>query len=260
MSHIEKYRKRIGRNGKDVGEVYKNNTVAFIESTFHASPTFRKMKVDSFQFPEVKDIDARVVEIERMGSLREAVLRPSHYLDIGAYVHFDNEDYIVFDRHGGTGATNLKLTLARCNRYLKWIDKDGSLNNILCVASATDLGSKSRQSKNEIEWNKYDVRLPVGQLFVFVEINDKTKSIGLNHRFIFGRNAYEVTGIDDITAINQDGFGIIQLTVKIVPRNDKDDFENSIAHNDYLETVNNDVDNDSEVLASEDVKDGVRLW
>lgn len=259
MNHIEKYRKRVGRTGKDVGEVYKNNTVAFIESTFHASPTFRKMKVDSVQFPEIKEVDARVVEIERMGSLREAVLRPSHYLDIGAYVHFDNEDYIVFDRHGGTGATNLKLTLARCNRYLNWKSKDGNLNKVLCVASATDLGSKSRQSKNEIEWNKFNVGLPIGQLFVFVEINEKTKSIGLNHRFIFGRNAYEVTGIDDITAINQDGFGIIQLTVKIVPRNDKDDFENSIAHNDYLETVGNNEDNNLEV-ASEDVKDGVRLW
>ncbi|AYP68252.1 hypothetical protein PQE75_gp227 [Bacillus phage vB_BcoS-136] len=261
--HIERYRRRVSRNGNDVGEAYKNNTIAFIEATFHSSPTFRRMKVNSYQFPEIKEIDARVVEVERMGSLREAVLRPSQYLDVGAYVHFDDEDYIVFDRHGGTGATNNKLTLARCNRHLKWYDQEGNLQDMLCVASATDLGSKSKQSKNELEWNKYDVRLPVGQLFVFVEINEATKKIDLNDRFIFGRNAYEVTGIDDITAINQDGYGIIQLTIKITTKTAKDDFENGIAFNEYKTDVPNEEtevgimsDNTNET----DNKGSGRLW
>lgn len=236
-NHIDKYRRRLGRSGNDVGEVYNNNTIAFIESTFHSSPTFRRMTVNSFQFPEIKEIDARIVEVERMGSLREAILRPSHYLDVGAYVNFDGEDYLVYDRHGGTGATNMKLTLARCNRTLKWVNSNGELREVFCVASATDLGSKAKQSKNEIEWNKYDVRLPIGQLFIFVEINDNTKNINLNNRFIFGRNVYEVTGIDDITGINSDGYGIIQLTIKITPKNGKDDFINGIAFNEYKEKV-----------------------
>src|SRR5690606_11043450 len=230
---LNKYRSRLSRNGDDVGEVYKNNTIAFIEATFHASPTFRVMKVDSTQYPDIKEIDARIVEVERMGSLREAILRPSEFLDVGAYVNFDEEDYIVFDRHGGTGATNIKLLLARCNRRLKWYDADGKLNDLLCVASATDLGSKSKQSKNEIEWNKYDVRLPLGQLFVFIEINDVCNNIKLNDRFIIGRNSYEVTSIDDITGVNAEGFGIIQLTVKITPSKKQDHFENGIAHNEY---------------------------
>jgi hypothetical protein len=268
---LDKYKRRVGRNGDDVGEVYKNNTIAFIEATFHASPTFRVMEVQSTQFPEIKEIDARIVEVERMGSLREAILRPSQFLDVGAYATFDGEDYIVFDRYGGTGATNVKLLLARCNRQLKWYDKDGKLNDILCVASATDLGSKSKQSKNEIEWNKYDVRLPLGQLFVFVEINETTKDIKLNNRFIFGRNAYEVTGIDDITGVNADGYGILQLTVKIAPSKDKDDFENGIAYNSYrvetpleteVETIQsmNKVATTTETNKEEEGKNGGRLW
>src|SRR5690606_14472305 len=99
--------------------------------------------------------------------------------------------------------------------------------------SATDLGSKARQSKNDIEWNKYDVRLPAGQLFVSVEKNSITETIELNHRFIFGRNVYEVVGIDDITTTNDEGYGIIQFTVKITTKSSKDDFEKQIAHNDY---------------------------
>jgi hypothetical protein len=269
--YLDKYKRRVGRNGNDVGEVYKNNTIAFIEATFHASPTFRVMEVNSTQLPEIKEIDARIVEVERMGSLREAILRPSQFLDVGAYVHFDEEDYIVFDRYGGTGATNVKLLLARCNRQLKWYDENGNFNDLLCVASATDLGSKSKQSKNEIEWNKYDVRLPLGQLFVFVEINELTKDIKLNQRFIFGRNAYEVTGIDDITAINADGYGILQLTVKIAPAKEKDDFENGIAHNSYrvetpldteVETIQpmNKMMTTTTETKKDEGKNGGRLW
>lgn len=258
---LGKYKRRMSRNGDNVGEVYKNNTIAFIEATFHTSPTFRVMEVESIQFPNIKEIDARIVEVERMGSLREAILRPSQFLETGAYVYFDNEDYIVFDRHGGTGATNVKLTLARCNRQLKWYDKDGVLNNMHCVASATDLGSKSKQSKNEIEWNKYDVRLPLGQLFVFVEISEKTQSIDLNDRFIFGRNAYEVTGIDDITGMNAEGYGILQLTIKINPAKIKDDFTNGIAYNEYRTEGSIEVGNiTTNIVSEENNGTGGRLW
>src|SRR5690606_7997003 len=80
---------------------------------------------------------------------------------------------------------------------------------------------------------KYDVRLPIGQLFVSVEKNDTTEEIGLNHRFIFGRNVYEITGMDDITTVNDEGYGIIQYTAKITTKREEDDFVNNIAHNAY---------------------------
>lgn len=231
-NHLDKYRRRVGRNGNDVGEVYKNNTIAFIEATFHASPTYRVMEVISSHDPDITEMDARVVEIERLGSLREVILRPTQSLEIGTVVKFDDEVWLMFDKHGGTGATSIKMTAIRSNNEIKWHDKDGNVQEFYCVASATDLGSKSKQSKNEIEWNKYDVRLPIGQLFISCELNDATKQIKLNDRFIFGRNVYEVTGVDDMTLVN-DGYGVLQLTVKITTRREQDDFINGIAFNDY---------------------------
>jgi hypothetical protein len=232
--HLDKYKRRLGRNGNDVGEVYKNNTIAFIEATFHASPTFRVMGVNSNKFPEVTEMDARVVEVERLGSLREVILRPNEDLNIGSYVTFDNETWIVYDKYGSIGTGNsVKLVVAKCNRIIRWRDADGKILEFDCVSSATDLGSKAKQSKNEIEWNKYDVRLPLGQLFVFVEANKDTTAIKLNDRFIFGRNVYEVTGIDDITNVEKDGHGVVQLTVKITTVRAEDDFENGIAYNGY---------------------------
>jgi len=251
--YLDRYKRRMNRNGKHVGDSLTNNTIAFIEATFHASPTFRVMEVESYNNPEIKEMDARVVEIERLGSLREIILRPNDNLEIGTYVKFDGDTWLLFDKHGGTGSTSIKMTAIRCNRKIKWMGRDGdpTPKEYDCVASATDIGSKSKQSKNEIEWNKYDVRLPIGQLFVTVEANPDTKSIELNDRFVFGRNVYEVTGIDDITGIDENDYGIIQLTVKITTQRDGD-FEDGMAVNNYKEDV--------EVDETENGENGGRLW
>jgi hypothetical protein len=253
-NHLDRYRNRLSRNGNDVGEVYKNNTIAFIEATFHASPTFRIMEVESSLNPEITEMDARVVEVERLGTLREVILRPNQSLEIGTYVKFDGDTWLLFDKYGGTGATSIKLLAIRCNDTIKWKDKDGNVKEVVCNASATDLGSKSKQSKNEIEWNKYDVRLPLGQLIISVELNEDTESIKLNDRFIFGRNVYEVTGVDDITLVDK-GYGVIQFTVKITTQRAEDDFANEIAYNSYKveeTTTTTDDTNDS--------GDGGTLW
>lgn len=233
--YIDKYKRRLNRNGKDLGEAYANNTIAFIESTFHASPTFRVMGVQSIEKPHITEMDARVVEVERMGTLREVLFRPtSEGLNEGTYVTFDEHTWIIFDKFGQN-----KVIVAQCNRQLKWRDKDGNLISIDCIASSQDLGSKAKQSKNEIEWNKYDVRLPLGQLFVFVELRPETEKINLGYRFIFGSKVYEVTGIDDTTTVREvDGntYGILQLTVKVTTIKEEDDFSNRIAYNIYDDT------------------------
>lgn len=232
MGEFDAYRNRLNRNGKNVGDAYNNNTIALIESTFHASPTFRLMGVKSTEKPDVTEMDARVVEVERMGTLREVLFRPtSEGLNVGAYVTFDNETWLIFDKFGQN-----KALVEQCNRTLNWIDKDGIAHEIDCISSAMDLGSKAKQSRNEIEWNKFDVRLPLGQLFVFVELRDETKSIKLNQRFIFGSRVYEVTGMDDTTSVSKNGFGILQLTVKVTTIRDGDNFTTRFAENSYDDT------------------------
>lgn len=234
MNYLDKYIKRLKRAGNNVGEAYNNNTISFIESTFHASPTYRIMEIESNNpmYSHITQMDGRVVEVERLGTLREIILRPTKNLEVGMYAKIDDEWFLLIDKYGSTA---IKMLAIKINQQLRWYDKDGVLQSFKCVASATDLGSKARQSKNDIEWNKYDVRLPVGQLFVSVEKNSITETIGLNHRFIFGRNVYEVVGIDDITTTNDEGYGIIQFTVRITTKSSQDDFENKVAYNKYLD-------------------------
>jgi len=180
-------------------------------------------------------MDSRVVEVERMGALREVIFKPNESLGVGTYVKFDGDTWLLFDKYGGTGSTSIKMLAQRCNRSLKWKDESGNILEFECVAGATDLGSKAKQSKNDIYWNKYDVRLPIGQLFVFVELNDTTRHIRLNQRFIFGSNVYEVSGVDDTTGVSRNGFGLMQFTIKLATKRDEDDFVNGIAYNNYKE-------------------------
>lgn len=243
--HLNRYFRRMKSSGKDVGDAYKNNTIAMINATFHASPTYRVMKIISSRGKDtnIPEIEGRVIGIDRLGSLREIILRPLESLEIGTYAVFDDDTWLIIDKHGGSGSTGIKMLSIRTNEVLRWIDRENKINEFKCVASATDLGSKSKQSKNEIEWNKYDVRLPQGQLFVSVELNDKTEEIGLNDRFIFGRNVYEVTGIDDMT-LTENGHGVIQFTVKITTKRSEDDFDKNIAFNDYTTSGEGEEDDD----------------
>lgn len=255
--HIEKYRARLTPFGENIGQAFQSNTDNFMETAFADSPTYRRMGVRGRQYPDITEIDGRVIEVERMGSLREILFRPSSEgLDVGTYVKFDDDIWIIFDRYGKS-----KALASKTNRKLKWKDKNNVYQEMECVASASDLGSKAKQSKNEIEWNKFDVRLPLGQLFVFVELTEETNQIGLNDRFLFGRKAYEVTGIDDTSTVNRDGFGLLQLTIKVTTIREEDDFENGIAQNFYKdEVVPVPVEAPTEQPIEEDTSEGGMIW
>jgi hypothetical protein len=172
-------------------------------------------------------MDARVVEVERLGTLREVLFRPGQGLNVGTYIKFDDETWIIFDMWGNK-ETGLKVMVEKCNRTIKW--KHGvNIREYDCIASATPLGSKANQSKMDVEWNKYDVTLPLGQMYCFVEKNSITNEIKMNQRFIFGSGVYEVVGIDDTTSVDKNGFGILQMTLKVSTKRSEDDFVNRIA-------------------------------
>ena len=241
VNYIDRYKKRVSRSGNNTGEAYANNTIAFIDSSFDASPTFHVLKVNSTEFPDVKEIDARVIDVERMGSLREILFRPKQYLNVGSYVEFDGKTWIISDMWGDKNFLARAL-VQRCNDKLRiplsenWKDAndlldDSKIYETYCISSQSPLGSKATQGRHDIGFNQYDVMLPQGQLFIYVEKNEMTETVKLNDRFIFGSNVYEVYGIDDVSLVNENGYGILQLTVKLTTKQEKDDFKNLIAFN-----------------------------
>lgn len=234
MAYLERYQSRLGADGESVGESLRNNTVNFIQKRFKDAPTYRLAKIyknnDLINFTE---IDIRALEINRMGSLRTILLRPNEDLDIGNTLFFDNNYWLSYDKYGSV-EDNVKLTVSKVNSNLKWIDADDNVCIVPCVSSSSYLGSKSRVNSNDVNYNMYDVRLPTGQIMVFAEINEDTKKIDLNHRFIFGRRVYEITGIDDVSMVDSNYYGVLQFTLEMtIAQTSKDNFETGIAFNEY---------------------------
>lgn len=231
MSNVfEKYTKRVASQGESLRKRYELDTENFINQNFADSPTFRMIDVYK-QTEHIGEFPVRVNMIERMGNIRNLLLPPRYDLDVGNMTMFEGRTWLIFDKYGFK-EDHVKVTAMRTNYNLVWKGRNGTLKNCRCYASSSDIGSKSKQSRANIEFNKYDVKLPFGQLYIFLETRDDTETISLNQRFIVNKIVYEVVGIDNTTHV-EDGYGIIQLTIQRVPVHHKDDFETGIAYNDY---------------------------
>lgn len=239
VSVFEEYSERVSSYATNIRERYELDTKSFILDNFDDSPTYREIEVYE-QEESIGTYGVRVNMIERMGNIRSILLKPDKDLNVGNMTSFEGRDWLIFDKFGHV-SSGVKVTAMRTNYLLKWIDRDGVLNIKRCYASSSDIGSKSKQSRANIEYNKYDVKLAYGQLYIFIEVTENTRRINLNHRFIINDIVYEVIGVDNTTHV-EDGYGIIQYTVKRITRNPKDDFEFGIAHNNYLDKDIHDYD------------------
>ena len=251
VSAFEEYSERVNSHATNIRGRYELDTKSFILDNFDDSPTYREIDVHEYE-ESIGTFGVRVNMIERMGNIRSIILKPDEDLNVGNMAMFEDRTWLIFDKFGHRD-TGVKLTAMRTNYNLKWIDRDGILNTKRCYASSSDIGSKSKQSRASIEYNKYDVRLPFGQLYIFIETTDATEKIDLNQRFIINNIVYEVIGVDNTThvedrrIVDEDTgekefykYGIIHYTVKRVTTHPKDDFELGIAYNDYLEKDIND--------------------
>lgn len=241
-NYLDRFKNRVSRNGDNVGDTYANNTISFIEATFSDTPTFRKPEVISYEFPDIKEIDVRAVEVEVMGTLRQLLFRPFQGLNLGTYLKFDGFTWLLIDQWGDRTKYKYTAYVERCNNFLKWKDKDGNIQEIDCIASQSPLGSKAFRGKEDIQFNKYDVSLQIGQLYCYAEKNPLTETIFVNQRFILGNTVYEVYGFDDVSVVNQQGYGIIQMILKISTKQSNDDFVKGIAYNSYEQPVNATID------------------
>lgn len=227
-SYIEKYRKRVNQEGDNLGSSYTSRTHGYINRKFKESPQYRRITVDSAEFPDIEEMDVHITSIERMGGIKNVIFRPNETLGLGSYLTFDEGIWIIYDLFKNTVAT--KAIAQECNTFLKWKDTQGILHSYPCYSGASDLGSKAKQSRSEIGWNKYDVRLPEGQLFCYVELNDDTKMIDIEQRLLFGDRAYKVVGYDATTLTNMEGHGVVYFTLALTTIQDDDDFVNGIAN------------------------------
>lgn len=257
MSYLDRYNWRIETDGKTLGDALRNNTHYLKNKNFNHSMTHRNAnyyinKDTDLQISGTKDI--RVIEIDRQGSIRNVLFRIGEELRVGNILEFDDELWLAYDKYGSL-EDDIKLRVARINDKLIWQDRNGEIFSIPSISTIATLGSNANSNDGGYFDNAYNVNTPEGQILVFVELNEETKKINLNQRFIIGSKVYKVVYVDDISMVDKDYYGVLKLILRVdLKYNNKDDFENSIAYNDYFEKE------ESSMEAGDDNKGGEDDW
>ena len=232
-----RFKRIVNLRGDNTGDAMTNNSVRVINQRFTDSPSYRKAKVVSRQHPDIKEIDVRVVSVDRLGTLRDVIFRPNEGLENGTYLLFDESIWLIYDTYLNT--ISPKATVQQCNEILKFVASNGEVKEYYTFVGASDLGSKAKQSRAEISYNKYDMREPTSQSFVYVESNEYTNELDVNSRLVIGNRAYLVVGKDDLTLTqplvqndtntNSFKYGIIILSLKLDTTKAQDDLDEGVA-------------------------------
>jgi hypothetical protein len=196
---LEMYKRRLG--AKDSSEALVNASRKHVQLMFKNSPLYKVVQVDGV------DKGVRVNYLK--DNQKELLLQPDDSASKGEIVTIESESWLVTEFTPNLAYPKAKL--AYCNQLMKWSDS-GSTYECPCVADG---------SNYQLDESGNYMPLPEGDLVVKAPYNLDTARVSETQRFVFGRNTYEVVGIDDISNI-QNGKGIVEFTLEIVSKSEED--------------------------------------
>lgn len=213
------YRKRVGDLGSSISGSINNHTIDYINSVF-------KDNVISYRDAILENgsiIGIRVIDGKNAGE-NKVLLRPNTDLNTGSVLMFDNDKWLVFEKYGSS--TYPKLNIKKCNGNIAY-----KFNNDIYTLSVfiTNLNA----IRFDTRYDNMNIGLAEGEVYIYAGLNDFSKTVVLNQRFLMQGQAYEVSGIDNLSYA-QNGVGVVKITSKITTLNTKDDFIFGLADNSHL--------------------------
>lgn len=224
MGFSDNYRRRVATYGNNESEAIQNSTFETVNNSFTNAPNYRVVQVDG------QDFDVRILDGKTDGD-KKLLLRPQSKIPVGSYVEYDNKFWLVFDLNGELFSP--KATIESCNEIMKWKDASGVIHEYNTLATAT------RNTKFDIVSDKMQVEMLQAGIYAYIPYNEFTKTIRASMRFIFGNSVYEITGVDDLTMVDVNRVGLMQLSCRVTTSTEGDDFTTRIANNDVLHVNEN---------------------
>lgn len=223
MSWIDDYIKSFSGQGKSIGESLAIKTKKFHDLKLKDSHMYQQIFLDEIP------INARVVEYKGGGNFssrifdnKQLLFHSDQEFSIGQIATINNEKYIIFDKN----QTDVfpKAAIIKCNTVLKWLD---SVGNIVSIPAHFTTSSSTLNADVE-----YDTKmvLPSSMRTAIIKDDQYAKLIKRGRRFIVGRDAWEVVGIDDVTKK-----GLCYLTLEFSQTSSNDNLELGIA--DYFNNL-----------------------
>lgn len=207
------YQKMIGTNNSSVTQAYINDTIIHVNDMFEKSPSFRKMQFDGV-------LTGCIINHKKSNAL-DILLRPQSEYNVGVYVEYKDDTFILTEFVANE--IYPKATLQLCNASIKWKHEDGSIKEYRCIVSGNSYKVADVDTRD-----KRLVATSEGEIAIYVQYNENTKTIRPNQRFIFGNSAFEVTSIDEVTNVYKNK-GILKLDVKYTNATNSDDKINQVA-------------------------------
>lgn len=214
MTYFEHYKKRVIADGNNLAESYTNSSKELVNYSFADSPTFAVIDIGGDMY------DVRITSGKTSNDKR-LLLRPDVKVDIGTYATIDNEKWLVMDY--SKNVTTPVASVSKAEEVLSWMDTDGT--TVLkenCVLQSA-LYEDQRDGKY--------FYTPKGNVNVYVALNDTTKKIYVEQRFIFGNSVFKVSDIDDYQHV-ENNVGYLFLHLEKTEKHAKDNFVDKIAYND----------------------------
>jgi hypothetical protein len=215
LSYFDDYKDRLVSKGTTIGEAYGNATIDLINQMFTNSPLYKIVPIDSV------DTEVRVLA-DKNSSIKTLIFRPRTKFDKGSIVTLESLKWLMTDFDNND--IYPKAAIAKCNDTLKWKPSDGVIREHPCVIS----GFSSSFSFGFAEDKQ--MKLPTGELHIFVNYNTETLGLKLGTRLIFGSKIYKLAAIDDLTDV-LNGKGVLKLYIKMDIISEKDNFSTGIAEN-----------------------------
>lgn len=210
---LTKYKARL--MATSISDAYINDTVSMVNDDFDKTTSYRQIEIDGVS-------DECNVRLTDDSSKLKIWLRPKKSINKGMYVLLDGKMYMVTDFVPNEIYPKAEIEL--CNNTLRWRDTLNDLNEYSCIVKGESI---------ELNETTYGDRRLVAtsdaELKVLVQYNSDTKKIKVDDRFLFGNNAYNVIGIDNITNVYQEK-GFIKLTVQATGKTATDDTTSGVAN------------------------------
>lgn len=219
MSYFDVWKKTI--NAENSNQAMVNNGKSLIDRTFKDDPSYKAAtlwKLDLTKEP----IDVRLKNIDRTTKERYFIFRPDTKIDVGSIVEYDNYKYVLMEVEENLLSPRAKGL--NCNQTLNW---KGLKEPIPCYADNSSYGVKGVIETNYM--NLYD-----GKILFYTQLNEDTRKIRQDMRFLFNNDKNSVYEVVDInTVVTGNVLRIVMNKSEFIEG--RDDVENNIAYNEWLD-------------------------
>lgn len=193
------YGNYIGNIAQNPEEYYREQTQAWIDDYFDDTTLLRNIQEEEYPFNGVyKDYEVHIdsvaeitVNINKViGDFISVIFKDCEHQNYrGQKYIYDNDIYLCYDKINYLTKV-AKTNLIRCNNEIVWIDNNGNIQKEDVFLGYEISSTNDSISKKGIVSNR--------RLLLYMQYNDKTKSIKLNQRFMFQHSqCFRVEEIDD---------------------------------------------------------------